>query len=465
MVMNLQYILGIAVFACTVIAYAVFLILGKIWRRDFEAQGIKYWTTSKGERVSILINSIWKPRLVASLYTLAYFTNGYTRVTFSIWIPFFLLNKRGLDTIEAALFVGLIYVSWSWKMFIGIIMDAFPLKFRENHYRRLPWFFLAGLLYLVSAVLFLVSDPNIMPIWSLFFPTILLVTTAGAILDISADSYAVDVTPPEWHGRVLGTASRLGRVIGGGLASILPPYLLRIGDYKLVFLVASITGLFAFLCLIQKEPPLEKERVFSREAIAFTFTEKTVLIGCLTMFIYSFSLRPIASSLGGMFAFILKEIVGVSHDLVGRISLITLLSGFPASFIGGWASDKWGHKRVLIVSSLALGASGLLWINLKEGLVYWFTVSAIILNFFYTINLASLLALMGDITPLALSSTVYQMYMSFIWIGNIPVSVIVGYLISVNLQLCIALMILFTVLMAVIARGIEPYEIGKATIT
>jgi MFS family permease len=133
--------------------------------------------------------------------------------------------------------------------------------------------------------------------------------------------------------------------------------------------------------------------------------------------------------------------------------------------LGGWASDKWGHKRVLIASSLALGASGLLWINLKEGLVYWFTVSAIILNFFYTINLASLLALMGDITPLALSSTVYQMYMSFIWIGNIPVSVIVGYLISVNLQLCIALMIFFTLLMAVIARGIEPYEIGKATIT
>jgi MFS family permease len=465
MVMNLQYILGIAVFACTVIAYAIFLILGKIWRRDFEAEGIKYWTTPKGERVSILINSIWKPRLVASLYTLAYFTNGYTRVTFSIWIPFFLLNQRGLDTVEAALFVGLIYVSWSWKMFIGIVMDAFPLNFRGNHYRRLPWFFLAGLLYVISALLFLVSDPNTMPIWALFFPTILLVTTAGAILDISADSYAVDATPPEWHGRVLGTASRLGRVIGGGLASILPPYLLRIGDYKLVFLVASITGLAAFLCLVQKEPTLEKERVFSREAIAFTFTEKTVLIGCLTMFIYSFSLRPIASSLGGMFAFILKEIVGVSPDLVGRISLITLLSGFPASILGGWASDKWGHKRVLIASSLALGASGLLWINLKEGLVYWFTVSAIILNFFYTINLASLLALMGDITPLALSSTVYQMYMSFIWIGNIPVSVIVGYLISVNLQLCIALMIFFTLLMAVIARGIEPYEIGKATIT
>jgi hypothetical protein len=143
--MDLQYLLGIAVFVCTVIAYAVFLILGKIWRKEFEAEGIKYWTTSKVERVTILVNAIWKPRLVASLYTLAYFTNGYTRVTFSIWIPYFLLNQRGLSTIETALFVGLIYVSWSWKMFLGIFMDAFPLKLRGKHYRRLPWLFLSGL--------------------------------------------------------------------------------------------------------------------------------------------------------------------------------------------------------------------------------------------------------------------------------------------------------------------------------
>jgi hypothetical protein len=55
--------------------------------------------------------------------------------------------------------------------------------------------------------------------------------------------------------------------------------------------------------------------------------------------------------------------------------------------------------------------------------------------------------------------------MSFVWIGNIPVSIVVGYLISTNLQLCLALMIFFTVLMAIIARRIEPFEIGKATVT
>jgi hypothetical protein len=97
--------------------------------------------------------------------------------------------------------------------------------------------------------------------------------------------------------------------------------------------------------------------------------------------------------------------------------------------------------------------------------VIWFIFSAAIIGFFYTINLASLLALMGDITPLALSSTVYQMYMSFIWIGNIPVSVVVGYLLTINLPLCLGLMIFFTFSMAVVGRWIKPFEVAKATST
>jgi len=462
---KLQYVLGIAVFACTVIAYSVFLVLGRRWRKGFEAEGVTYWTAPKEERVSDLVNAVWRPRLVTILYALAYFINGYTRVAFSIWIPFFLFQVRGLDTVDVALFVGLIYVSWSWKMFVGLFMDAFPIRFRGRLYRRLPWFLVSGVLYLVSSLIFLLSDPTVMPVWTAFLPTIVIVTAAGAMLDISADSYAVDATPPEWHGRVLGTASRFGRVIGGSLASVLPPILLNMGGYRLVFLTASLTGMFSFLCLFQKEPPLEKERLFSRKAIAFTFTEKTVIVGCLTMLTYAFSLRPIASSLGGMFAFIVKEIVGVSPELVGRISLVTLLSGIPASFIGGWASDRWGHKRVFIASSLAMGASGLLWLNLKAGMVLWFIASATVIGFFYTINLASLLALMGDITPLALSSTVYQMYMSFAWIGNIPMSVVVGYLLTINLPLCLGIMIFFSVLIAVIARWIKPFEVGKAAST
>jgi len=87
------------------------------------------------------------------------------------------------------------------------------------------------------------------------------------------------------------------------------------------------------------------------------------------------------------------------------------------------------------------------------------------MSFLYTVNFASLLALMGDITPFALSSTVFQMYMSFIWIGNVPVSVLIGYLLTTNLPLSLALMSFFTVLMTVVGGFIKPFEVGKATKT
>jgi len=166
-----------------------------------------------------------------------------------------------------------------------------------------------------------------------------------------------------------------------------------------------------------------------------------------------------------MFAFIVKEVVGISPEVVGRISLVTLLVGIPGSIIGGWAADKYGHRRVFVVSGFALAASGLLWLNLREGMVLWFTSTASLISFLYTVNFACLLALTGDITPFALSSTVYQMYMSFIWIGNIPVSVLIGYLVTTNLPLCLVLMSLFTVLMSVVGAFIKPFEVGKASKT
>ena len=260
--------MGALVFACTVFAYGILLVLARQWRKGFKAESVSYWTAPKEERVADLTRSIWKPRLIGGLYALAYFTNGYNRVAFSVWIPLFLFQVRRLGTMEVTLFTSLIYVTWGWKMFVGLVVDAFPIPFRGRFYRRLPWFLVTGVLYVMGSIIFLVYDSTNMPVWTVFLPTVLLVTTAGALFDISADSYVVDATPPEWHGRTLGTASRIGRALGGGVASVLPPLLITIGGYRLVFLSASLTGVLAFIFLVLQEPVLEGERIFNRKAIA-----------------------------------------------------------------------------------------------------------------------------------------------------------------------------------------------------
>jgi MFS family permease len=460
-----EYSLGLFFFGLTVAAYLILFYLGRKWRKAFEAKGVGYWQAPKEERVRELTESVFRPRLIALFYGLAYFANGYMKITFSMWAPIYLLQTRGISTFDAALFLGLVYVSWQWKMFIGIVSDAVPIRFRGKPYRRHPWFFATGLLSIMAIIGFVSMDLTDIPVWTYFFPLCLAMTTAGALFDIAADSFAIDVTPPGWHARVLGGVNNFGMAVGGVVSSLLSPLLISWGGYRLVFISGGLVGLFAFLFLILEEPELEKERVFSREAIAFTFTERSVLIASMLMIGSAIGTRRLSDPTGGMFSLVMNEIVGgFTPSKAGYIAMVTLLSGIPASFLGGWAADKWGHRRLYWISGVFMMLSGYLWMTLKPGMTTWFVVLAIISNFIERVNKGGRMALMGDATPLALSATVFQMYMSFSWVGNIPATLLVGVLLPVNIPLLFAVLSTFTLVPLLLVRYLKPYEAAKATI-
>jgi len=461
--MKLEHTLGLFFFGLTVSAYLILFGLGRKWRREFEARGVTYWQAPKEERVRELTAEVWRPRLIILFYGLAYFANGYMKITFSMWAPIYLLQERGITTFDAALFLGLVYVSWQWKMFIGMFSDGFPIKFRGNTYRRHPLFLATAVLSVIATIGFVTTDPQAVPVWTGFFPLCLAMTTAGAFFDIAADSYAVDVTPPEWHARILGGVNTFGMALGGTAASLLIPFLIRWGSYQLVFVSGGLMGLLALPFLILKEPRLDRERKFSREAIAFTFTERPVLIASLLMIGSAIGTRRISNPTGGMFSLAMNEIVGgFTPETAGYISVVVLLAGIPASVVGGWSADKWGHKRIYWISGFAMMAAGYLWMTLKPGMVVWFVALAILSNFLERINSGGRMALMADSTPLALSATVFQMYMSFSWVGNIPASIIIGYLLPRNIPLLFGVLTSFTLIPLFLVRYLTPYEAGKA---
>ncbi len=461
--MKFEQALGLLFFGLTLTAYAILFYLGRRWRREFEARGVTYWQAPKEERLRELTDDVFRPRLFAVFYGLAYFANGYMKITFSMWAPLYLLQVRGVSTFDAALFLGLVYMSWQWKMFIGLLSDGFPVTFRGNTYRRHPYFLAAGLLSLIALLGFLSTDPTNVPVWSLFFPLCLAMTTAGALFDIAADSFAVDVTPPEYHARVLGGVNTFGMAVGGVAASLISPYLISVGSYWLVFMTGGLAGMLAFSFLTLKEPKLEKERVFSREAIAFTFTERTVLIASLLMVGTAIGTRRLSNPTGGMFTLIMNEIVGgFTPTTAGNIAVVTLLAGIPASIVGGYAADRWGHRRVYTLTGVVMMLSGYLWMTLKPGMTAWFVALAVLSNFIERVNSGGRYALMADATPLALSATVFQMYMSFSWVGNIPASIIVGYLLPRNIPLLFAVLSSLTLVPLLLVRYLEPYEAAKA---
>ena len=461
--LDLEYKLGIAVFAFTVGAYTVLFVLGRKWRREFEAQGVTYWQAPKEERMQQLMSGVFEPGKITLLYGLSYFSNGYVRTTFSLWVPIFLLDKVGASTLEASLFVGLMYVSWSWKMFIGLVADIFPVKWKGRQYKRAPWFLITGVLFILGIGVMAVSDIENAPVWTVLFPAVVSIITAAAFYDMAADSFAIDVTPPEYHARIIGGASTAGQSIGSALATILPLWLLGAGGYKLVFILAGVTGLTSFLFITVKEPEAQAERAFSRQAVAFTFTELTVVMAILVMFSRSFTPLKITAPLGGMFSFTIREVVGADISLVSTLGLAATLAGLPGALLGGRLADKYGHKRTFIAATVAFTMAGLLWTTLTPGAVTWFILVAMISSFLERFWTGTTFAIMADATPLAMSSTVYQMYMSWSWIGNIPASILIGYLLGHSLATTALVTSSFTVVVLLLGLFIKPYEAGKAS--
>ena len=247
------------------------------------------------------------------------------------------------------------------------------------------------------------------------------------------------------------------------MATILPLWLLDVGGYKLIFTLAGVTGLTSFLFLSIKEPEVVKERSLSREAIAFTFTERTVIVAVLIMFFRSFTVMKITAPLGGMFSFTIREIIGADISMVSTLGLVATLAGLPGSWFGGNFSDKYGHKKAFTVATIAFAGAGFLWTTIAEGAVTWFIIVAMISAFLERFWTGTTFAIMADSTPLAMSSTVYQMYMSWSWIGNIPSSVMIGYLLDINLATTALVTSSLMIIPLLLGNYIKPFEAGKAS--
>jgi len=143
--------------------------------------------------------------------------------------------------------------------------------------------------------------------------------------------------------------------------------------------------------------------------------------------------------------------------------MLTFLAGIPGSLFGGWAADRWGHKNACIVFGFLMAGTGYLWMTLTRGSVFWFMTLAALSYFIERTNQASVYALMGDTTPLALSGTVFQMYMSMSWIGNTVASIIVGTLLPISIPLLFAILSTITIVPVILVRKLAAYEVGKAT--
>ena len=121
------------------------------------------------------------------------------------------------------------------------------------------------------------------------------------------------------------------------------------------------------------------------------------------------------------------------------------------------------HKKAFTVATIAFACVGFLWTTIGQGAVVWFVVVAMASAFLERFWTGTVFAIMADSTPLAMSSTVYQMYMSWSWIGNIPSSVMIGYLLDISLGTTALITSSLMIVPLILGNYIKPFEAGKAS--
>ena len=177
-----------------------------------------------------------------------------------------------------------------------------------------------------------------------------------------------DIVPLAWRGHYFGS-----RNLAMGVAGILTTYLVgefitHLGapvGYQWALLMAFGVGMASTLFFAQLD---DNESVLEAAATApATSTSEAAAIRrqfaflCLSAVVWNFSLN-----LAGPFfnVYLYKEL-GASAAMVGILTVMTSFSGLPAQRLFGRWADRWGPRRVQLLTALLIPLLPLAWVLVR----------------------------------------------------------------------------------------------------
>ena len=265
--------------------------------------------------------------------------------------PFHILSLGG-SQLEAGLFLGfLTYASAASAPITGAIAD------RIGKRRVL---IVASLAITGFSLLYAIA-----PTYQIILGLVLVHGVFWSGLLSSSSSYVLDIVPKSRRAEGLGY-SGFASVMGVAVAPWIGLWIFDRGGWRLLCFEAA--ALNAVMAVIAWRLPPDKRHEHPRSMRAADLIEWPVLIGAVTLFLYSFSYGAITS-----FVAVYADHVGVERALYFTVFCVTILATRP--FIGRYA-DRIGHAR-LIVPCLAMIVIGVWTLAVADGRAL-FVVSAIL---------------------------------------------------------------------------------------
>jgi len=309
-------------------------------------------------------------------FFLLYFTEGvpfgFTATAVATY-----MRREGVPADLVTMFVGMLYLPWSWKWLIGPVVD---IVYSRRLGRRRGWILAAHAAMVLSLML-------AMPIQfsdqlKLFTVVILLHNVFAATQDVAIDALACSVLQEQERGLANGlmyAGAYVGQAVGGSGVLFLVPYT----GFKATFffVAACILSVTLFVVLPMFEPPggrTIERRGTVLQTIASNLREYVLeafwaIFGSPTSIaVLAFALLPAgAFALSLALTTNLAVELGMSDRQVGAVTLAVTLVSAGSCIVGGYLSDRFGRRRMLALF-IASTAVPTLWLGIalwRHGLV------------------------------------------------------------------------------------------------
>jgi len=355
------------------------------------------------------------PSLKYFLFGSLYFAEGLIFALSTVIIVLFFTDKN--ISIEITTLVGgLSTVPWMMKFVYGPTIDFF------GKYGRKIFCIIGGIIGTISLFIVAFVDPKtaIIPFTALLFTG----HSGVVLLDVSADAWAIQTTKRNERGKV-NAAMYIGLFGGTAIGGILLSCIATFYGFKMVFITTGVLiSLSIILALFVKEHKIEIKRKLIKPLLIKEFKKKNTLIVLLFCTIVAMNF--------GMLMFVIPEYM-TNVLLLDKIQTGLLNSVYPISIvigagIGGCIADKWGRKKILYITLVALMISSAFLVTADN----WEKLAIIysIVGFLTGTSLYSTIgALLMDVTNPKISGTQYSFLTSISNFGEIGIAMISGSLV------------------------------------
>lgn len=419
--MNAKILMSLVAVSTIIIFYIGSYLLARYWKKTLKPRELTAEEVAEKKTKFIQeLKEYWRPWRYNIAYALQYLGQGFVRMAFVFFLPLYLAKKLGYPEAAIPALIATILLAWALKWPWGILTDAVPIG---RFGRRKPYIIIFNIICIVALLAFAFSTLN--PITTIVFSIIFLSLLAA--IDAAYDGLLLDITPPDYHGFTIGGVAWGFKAVGELIGSLSIGYAISIYGFSAAFLLSVVFQLLTFSCVLIHEPALTAERRVTKIGFARLFTEKYLWLAFLAISLPSYLAfySPTAGALG----FVLKNILGAAA-LIGVIGAIDRGAVIVGSLVGGYAADKFGHKKVYLIVAPLMGITIGSWVFVKPGLTSLLYILAVAMGLLEGFNVSSLFGILGDMVPPYLPGTNYQVFMSAGHIGAIIMLFLWSYLLT-----------------------------------